>query len=231
MNLRGAPLALSTGTAEPFNSPAGDGFLDRVIGEAFTRAGYAAVVVRASSSARSLANADRGIDDGLAIRTAGLEASHPNLLRVPEKLMDNEFVAYSSRGLTSPITGWSSLRPFDVAYVRGWKVFEDGLAGHPSRTAAVDGEQLFRLLRAGRVEIILFERWQGLWQARQLGMQVHLHAPPLVRSEMFVYLHRKHAALLPAVSKALAAMKADGTYRRHFDAVLTPLLCSPARRC
>lgn len=83
MSIRGAPLVLSTGTAEPFNSPAGDGFLDRVIGEAFSGAGHAAVVVRASSSARSLANADSGVDDGLAITAHAIDTEPRECLQAP----------------------------------------------------------------------------------------------------------------------------------------------------
>jgi polar amino acid transport system substrate-binding protein len=41
---------------------------------------------------------------------------------------------------------------------------------------------------------------------------------------MFIYLHKKHEALVPRVAQALARMKANGSYQRIFDATLTSLV-------
>jgi polar amino acid transport system substrate-binding protein len=215
-------LVLSTGVGPPFTTPKHDGFLDQVIGEAFRRAGASVRITVHESSERALINANAGDDDGVVPRIKGLDSQYPNLIRVPEVVFDNDFVAYSlhHRFATSD---WKSLAPYHVAYLIGWKIFENNLADHPQTSAVKDAGQLFNLLRMERTDVILYERWQGLWQARDLGLPVAMLEPPLARQEMFCYVNRKHARLVPAIAAALVAMKRDGSYRRIFDATLTPL--------
>jgi polar amino acid transport system substrate-binding protein len=217
------PLLLNTGTRYPYTSEDGQGFLDLAIAEAFRRVGRDARVAVYAASKRALAHANAGIDDGAAMRVRGLEASLPNLIRVPEKLIDNDFVAYSLRR-DMRIVDWGSLRPYDVGYILGWKVFERGLGANGAATRVRGPEQLFTLLAKRRVDAVLYERWQGLWRARRLGLDVVVHEPPLARREMFIYLHKKHADLVKPVARALRAMKRDGTYQAIVDRVLTPLL-------
>ena len=58
---------------------------------------------------------------------------------------------------------------------------------------------------------------------RELALDARLLEPPLASTEMFIYLHRKHAPLAGKLAAALAAMKQDGSYRRIFDETLAPL--------
>lgn len=218
----GETLVLSTGVGPPFATPQHDGFLDRVMAEAFRRAGARVEIRVHESSERALINANNGDDDGVVPRIKGLDIQYPNLVRVPEKVFDNDFVAYSlHHRFATP--DWRSLEPYHVAYLIGWKIFENNLAGHREATAVKDAGQLFSLLQLERTDVILYERWQGLWQARRLGLPIAVMEPPLARQEMYCYLNRRHASLAPAVAAALAAMKRDGSYRRIFDATLTPL--------
>lgn len=215
-------LVISTGVGPPFTTERRDGFLDQLLAEAFRRAGADAAMRVHESSERALMNANNGVDDGNAPRIKGLEAQYPNLVRIPEKLFDNDFVAHSLRHwFATP--DWKSLAPYHVAYLIGWKIFENNLANKAEATKVKDADQLFSLLRQDRADVILYERWQGLWRARELGLSIVTMEPPLARQEMYCYVNRKHEALVPAVAAALAAMKRDGSYRRIYDATLTPL--------
>lgn len=218
----GDTLVLNTGVRMPYTQPDRSGFLDRVVAEAFRRIGMKAEVQVYEASERAMQNANGGIDDGIAMRIKGLEAQYPNLVRVPEKVIDNDFVAYSRRH-DFPTRDWNSLAPYHVAHIIGWKVFENALGGRPDVTRVRNAEQLFELLRQDRTDVILYERWQGLWWSREIAMEAHLLEPPLARQEMFIYLHRKHASLVDKVAVALADMKKDGSYRRILDETLTPL--------
>lgn len=219
----GEALVISTGVGPPFTTARRDGFLDLLLAEAFRRAGAGAEMLVHESSERALMNANNGIDDGNAPRIKGLEAQYPNLMRIPEKLFDNDFVALSLKHrFATP--DWKSLAPYHLGYLIGWKIFENNLGTHAETTKVRDAEQLFSLLRQDRADVVLYERWQGLWRARELGLPVAIMEPPLARQEMYCYVNRKHAALVPAVAAALADMKRDGTYRRIFDATLSPLL-------
>ncbi len=218
----GSSLVLSTGVGPPFTTERRDGFLDQLLAEAFRRAGASAEMLVHESSERALMNANSGIDDGNAPRIKGLELQYPNLVRIPEKLFDNDFVAQSLRHrFATP--DWASLAPYHVAYLIGWKIFENNLAGRAEITKVRDAGQLMSLLRQERADVILYERWQGLWRARELGLPMATMEPPLARQEMYCYVNKKHAALVPKVAAALAAMKRDGSYQRIFDATLTPL--------
>lgn len=210
------PLRLSTGMREPWTNADGTGFTDLVIKEAFRRLDIPVEVVVNFAAARALALADEGVDDGLTARIAGLEKDYPNLLRVPEKIFDNDFVAASLSSPSphpDPAPGWDGLSPYSVAYILGWQVFDNNLKPVREVTHAKDSAQLLGLLKAGRAEVILHERWQALWHARQQGIIIHIHEPPLARVPMYAYLHKRHAGLIDRLSRELTAMKADGTYQ------------------
>jgi polar amino acid transport system substrate-binding protein len=219
------PLVLNTGNRDPYATDSRDGFLDLLAAEAFRRAGASAQIQSYESSERALLNANNGIDDGVALRIRGLESLYPNLIMVPEKIIDNDFVACATNPeLTVP--GWKALTPHQVVHLIGWKVFELNVPAETRSTKVKDAQQMFVLLGQGRADLALYERWQALWWARKMGLKIKVLEPPLARQEMFFYLHRKHAGLVDKVASALAEMKKDGTYRRIFDTSLTPLAVS-----
>lgn len=210
------PLRLNTGVGAPYIQADKQGFLDLLIPEIFRRLGLPAEAVGYSASERAMLNANNGLDDGVAMRVKGLETTYPNLLRVDEKIIDNDFVGYS---IHHPLrtTDFDALKPYQIGYIVGWKVFEARLDASYSTTRVQDAEQLFNLLGNDRADVVLFERWQGNWLIRQRGLPAKLLLPPLVSTEMFMYLHKKHAHLVEPAAKALRAMKADGSYRRIFE--------------
>lgn len=220
--LAAEPLRLNTGVGAPYVLPDRQGFLDLLVAEMFRRVGLTAEVNVFPSAERALINANSGVDDGDAMRVRGLERLYPNLVRVDEKMIDNDFVAYSTRHRFMT-RGWDDLKPYSVAYITGWKVFETNLKGGFQVTEVQDPEQLFTLLQGGRADAVLFEKWQGLWHARSRGLAVHEHQPPLLRTEMFLYVHTRHAALAAALAAALRQMKQDGSYAGLVERTLLPL--------
>lgn len=216
------PLVLNTGNRDPYTTASRDGFLDLLAAEAFRRVGASALIQSYESSERALLNANNGVDDGVALRIRGLESIYPNLVMVPEKIIDNDFVACATNpGLSAD--DWKALPPHHVIHLIGWKVFELNVPAETRSTKVKDAQQMFSLLGQGRADLALYERWQALWWARRMGLKIKVLEPPLARQEMFFYLHRKHGDLAEKVAAALAEMKRDGTYRRIFDATLTPL--------
>lgn len=216
-------LVLNTGVREPFTTEKRDGFLDQVVAEVFRRLGLKAEVLVYEASERAMLNANQGLDDGIALRIRGLEAQYPNLVRVHEKVMDNDFVAYTL-GEPFATRGWESLRPYRVGHIIGWKVFEGRLDPAAEVIRVKDPHQLFALLGQKRADVVLYERWQGLMLARREQLPVRMLEPPLAQQEMYMYLHKRHAAIVDRAAAALAEMKRDGTYRRLHDATLKPLL-------
>jgi polar amino acid transport system substrate-binding protein len=90
-------LTLATGALPPLTSaPGQSGFLDALAQEVFGRIGFDATVVRLPVE-RALINADAGIEDGDMFRAPGFEKDYPNLVQIPEKVLDFEFVAYATQ--------------------------------------------------------------------------------------------------------------------------------------
>jgi len=211
-------LFLVTAALPPLGSAPGQaGFLEQVAREAFRRIGRS-VEVSTLPGERALINADAGLEDGDLYRAPGFEKEYPNLVRVPERMGYMEFMAYAKRP-DIEVHAWSDLRPYVVAYATGWKIYDRMVkAREVTKVRVID--DLFPLLANDRADIILIDRWQGLWAARAQGYTPRVIEPPLARAEMFMYLHKRHAAIVPELARALADMKADGTYRKISDASL-----------
>ena len=207
-------LVLNDANEPPFTTPDGQGFLDVVAGEAFRRAGVQLRLVKFPAE-RGLINANEGIEDGDLTRIAGLEAQYPNLIRVPEKLMDWEFTAFSKSAALA--ARWEVLRARPIGHIRGWKIYEKQLVDAPTVITSDDSTQMFRQLQLDRIDVALYERWLGLsLLKRQDVKDVHPLEPPLAKREMFIYLNKRHAALAPKIADALRAIKAEGLYDRLY---------------
>lgn len=204
------------------NTPADRRALQALGEEACRRAG---VTLRLASlpSERSLFAANAGEIDGEGLRVAGLEAVYPNLLRVPEHLIGISFVAFARDDRISLAQGWAGLAPWRVAFINGWKLFEAQATRARVVHKVEQAEQLFRMLEADRIDLALYTRADGMALARNLGLaQVRPLAPALADVDMFLYLHRRHEALVPRLAQALREMKADGTHGRMLAALGTP---------
>ena len=204
-------LILNTSNAAPRSTPDGTGFLDLVVKEALRRAGLRAVITHQPSE-RALANVNSGQDDGNFARVAGLEGRYPNLVRVPEALTILTFSPFA-RPPGPRIRDWSDLEPYNVGHVIGWKILEDRIPQAKSLTRVKDGDILFDLLDKGRLDVAVYDLLQGREIIRRGNLTVLPLDPPLASKEMFLYLNRRHAALVPALVQALRDMKQDGTYR------------------
>ncbi len=207
------PLVLNTDGAPPHSRVDGTGFEDRIVTEAFRRIGREVKLVQLPSE-RALQNADQGIDDGNYVRIAGLSALYPNLLMVPEPMSEFAFTAFTrDPGLKS--ADWDDLRQRRTAIVIGWKIAERYLDGAPSLTRVRDEESLFNLLDKGRVEVVVSSLHSGTAIVRARGHAgVRAILPPLSVQPMYLYMNKKHAALVPRLTEALRDMRRDGTLQR-----------------
>ncbi len=205
-------LVLNDTNEPPYTTPERDGFLDAIVGEAMRRAGFELRLLKLPAE-RGLINANAGIEDGDMLRIAGLEKQYPNLVRVPEKLLDWEFSAFSKDAAIA--SNWQAIRQRSVGHIKGWKIYEQKLAGVERVTTADDPEQLFRLLDLNRIDVALYERTFGIALAMRQDLKgVRPLAPPLTTREMFIYLHKRHAAHVPVIASALRAIKREGMYAR-----------------
>ncbi len=214
-------FVINTGNHDPYITDDGGGFYGQITKEMFRRLGIEARLISVPSK-RSLINVNEGIDDGNMARIKGIEEKFPNLVRVPEKIIDFEFVVYSA-GPEFTVTGWESLRPYEIGFINGWLILERNVASTINIIKLKSPRQLFDMVEKKHLDIIIYERWGALWWINKLGSSAKLLQPALAKRELFLYLHKKHTHLVPALTQALVDMKKDGTYQRIFNETLSVL--------
>jgi len=217
------PLSVNTGASAPLSTYLQDGYQDLLAIELFQRLGLK-VVMNILPGERCLLNLNHGIDDATLTRIKGLQKAYPNIRIVPEKLLDSEFVAITNNPKTE-VNGWAELKDHNIAYINGWKIFDQNTKDAKPVTKVENASQLFELLAVGRADVILFEKWSGLNIIKDRGMkEARILRPPLATKAKFMYVHKKHKALVDKLVAIIQAMKADGTFEKIYEQTLSPLL-------
>ena len=210
-------LTLSTN-----NTPLDRKALEQLSQESLRRIGVDLKLVSLPSE-RSLTAANLGEVDGEGLRVGGLggpDGPYPNLVQVPERFVRISFVAFAKNATISLDNGWDSLKPYRIAFINGWKMFEANAQGARVVNKVDKPEQLFRMLDEGRVDLVLYTHADGLLLARILGLtSVAPLSPALKEVDMYLYLHKKHQALVPKLTQAIRDLKADGSYNRILSAI------------
>lgn len=215
-------LVLNTTGNPPLNTADQTGFVDLVITEAFHRIGVIIQSVKLPAE-RGLLNANQGIEDGEMLRISGLSKIYTNLIMVPEKIMDGRFVGFSKKSIDLS-AGWNALTDYSVVFVNGWKIMERNVPPKTNIVKVRSADLLFPMLELDRADIALYEEWGGLYLlAKTHSKKIKELKPPLASRKLYMYLNKKHQALVPLVTHVLKQMKADGSYQALVDRILTPL--------
>jgi polar amino acid transport system substrate-binding protein len=222
LSLLGAASADSqTITVSTNNTPLDRKALQQLSQEAFRRIGAHFNLVSLPSE-RSLHLANQGEVDGEGLRVAGLGGQYPNLIQVPERYIGISFVAFAKDPAIRLDQGWESLKPYRVAFITGWKMFEANTSSARVINKVDKPEQMFRMLDGGRIDLALYTRADGMALAHGMGLSsIAPIVPSLKDVDMYLYLHKKHEALVPKLAQALREMKADGTYGRILSSLNT----------
>ncbi len=220
-------LQIASGDGPPLSTQDQTGFADRITLEAFRRINRKAEIIHLPSQ-RALIEANEGYMDGDLLRVKEIPQTYTNLRRVPEKTLNYDFMVFTRHLQLTP-NGWDSIKPYNVGFITGWKIVERELHDSHSQTRGKDTQHIMRLLANDRVDLVVVSRWLGLQAIRDLGLtDVRMLEPPLETREMFLMLHKRHTALLPALANALRTMKQDGSYQQLYEETLGHLL--PASR-
>jgi polar amino acid transport system substrate-binding protein len=214
-------IHITSTVGPPMTSADSNGIGDLLIREIFRRIGGYEVRMENHTVPRVLNTVNEGLTDGLSGRIEGLEKDYPNILQVPESIIDFEFVGFSKRPDIISLTDWHSLRSYNIAYPSSWVFFENHVRVAKSILKVRTYEQLFDLLQQDRVDIVLFEKLIGMYRLKQRAMaDVKLVELPSDPVKLYMYFNKKHAALVPQVAAALRAMKRDGSYREIYNGAL-----------
>jgi polar amino acid transport system substrate-binding protein len=207
------PLVITTSVGPPESNESDTGLYDLILREAFSRINQR-IDIEHLPSERALMNADSELTDGEFPRISGLDKLYPNLIQVPERLTDYEFVAFSnSKYHRIKMFSWDALQPYNVAIVRGWKILEKNIVNTRSLLRVKSQKLLFELLKNDRTDLIVYSRITGDYHIRLQGLEgVKALEPPLAVRKMYLYLNKKHEKIIEPLAQALRDMRKDGTY-------------------
>lgn len=182
---------------------------ERILIEAYAELGYTIKTERVPAQ-RALVMANQGDVDGEAARVPVVEARNPNLIRVPTPLYVNRVAVFTRNTSIDTSQGWDALKGHKLGVAIGYKYIE-GMTRRMDRIRATDYTQLFFMLAENRLDAVVAEYFEALPNTKSHRLEgVVVLQPFLARKEMYHYLHKKHAHLVPRIDAVLCRMRADG---------------------
>lgn len=203
---------LNSSYSPPHSTEDQTGYLDLILKEAFKRAMFEAHI-QMMPAERCLQDSNAGVSDGEIGRIRQMSQFYPNLVIVDEPILESrDFVAFS-KNYEFPTPDWKSLQPYHVGIVRGWKIMETNVTDVRSLIKMESTRSLFKLLKNDRADVVLNARIDGLYAAKQIGMEnVKVMEPPLASLDLYLFMHKKNAWAIPKLEAALRDMKSDGSF-------------------
>ena len=164
------------------------------------------VVARTLPPDRGMVMANAGEVDGAVGRSALAASEYPNLVQVPEVIYQYAPTAFAYRKIDVS-EGWQSLRGHTLCMRRGYTLTERRTGGMQRQRLDSDAS-LLRMLRKGGCEIVIMDRRNTVIQAALAADPALLELlPPLEEVPLYLFLHRRHADLVPRLAEALRQVK------------------------
>jgi polar amino acid transport system substrate-binding protein len=163
---------------------------------------------------RALRSANQGITDGDVSRIAQLEEDYPNLIRIDVPIRIDSMHLFVRAGEEFSVKSWDSIpENYLLGYRRGHKTADHAIVQYDIRSITNDSViRLFRQLKRGFIDVVF---------AGPIGLDILATEPefktivplnpPIHTNYLYHYLHKKHAALVPEITRILQEMEDQGT--------------------
>lgn len=179
----------------------------QIIQSAARRAGVT-IAVRHLPPERGMVMANRGEVDGAIGRTMLAVRDYPDLVPVAEPLMLYAPSAYSYKRI-DVAAGWASLSGLTVCVRRGYSL-TDQRTRHLPRHRFDNDASLLRMLRRGGCDVAIMDRNNQAGRAALAAdPALYLLQPALEETPLYLFLHKRHAALAERLAEALRQVKRD----------------------
>ncbi len=186
-------------------------YVQKVLEKAYETLGYR-VAYQPLSLAKSVIEVNSGRIDGLRARIGDVEKSFPNLVKIPEPLLNFEMVLIADRRACGACDlKWVK----QVAVVKGFRAFEDYRAqlGFPLDVVYVTHpQQAFDMVVEGKVAGAIMSNTNV--PKDYYSMNHHWIKSILTTLPDYHYVHRRHIKLVPELSKLFSKYKASGELTR-----------------
>lgn len=181
----------------------------KVLKEAYSRMGIE-ISIDFYPAKRSLIISNDGINyDGEIHRIGGIEKEFPNLvpISIPINILEGVVVANKVNFM---VNGWKSLNPYLIGIRRGIVFTTNGTAGM-NRVVLNTNEHLFQMLAAQRIDLVVISRINALkYIPTEQRLKLKILEPPVEVYNMYHYLHKKNAHLIPELTSILKEMQKEG---------------------
>lgn len=168
---------------------------------------------------RSLEAANKGETDGDMFREYKMDTTnYPNLVMVNCPVSYYPLFAF----VTNPslkIEKIQDLASYRVITMRGDRIMEgkiNPVIPKEKLTIVTSYEQGFKMLAAGRADIVVSDRAKAFYYMKKLGVEdkVTMVKKPLLLVNLYTYINKKHASLADGIAATMKAKMDDGTYEK-----------------
>ena len=187
---------------------------DQAIGAVIVKAAYEKLGILVKFAIlpgkRALIESSEGRADGEVHRIFEIGDEYPTLLRVPTPINYIEPSVFSKKH-GFEVTNCSALQGYRIGIVRGVKHSQLCTQGMKNVFVGDDLGGVMRMLDAGRIDLLITARVNGLLMAKELGLDaVKPLSPPLSRLWVYHYLYKSHKDLVPVIDNVFKAMRQSG---------------------
>lgn len=192
-----------------------------IIREMYSRLGKT-IRIKYFPFARAIVTSNSGEADAELLRKAGIQKKFPNLMMVSVPIGYVEWVVFTKNKDLS-VSGWESLKPYSIDYVRGVKYIEDNTKGMKVHAVATT-EQAFKKLEIGRTDVVIVELFSGKKVLNELKLNnIRIFDPPISRIPFYHYVNTRHAALVPKMEEILKQLEKEGFMKAVKEKVIKQL--------
>ncbi|MCG8618172.1 MAG: hypothetical protein MI802_18315 [Desulfobacterales bacterium] len=196
--------------------------VSELLKKAYRRIGVEMTLARLPAN-RALIEANTGVlAEGELIRIGGLTRKFPNLIQVPVMIADFKISVFS-KNIDFKVDGWQSLKPYHIAFKRGFKGMEKH-AGNLNVTRVQSSETAMEILDLERVDIIVLPFLDGLVLRKKLNLPgIKILEPPLEQVQLYHYVHNSRKDTADKLGSVLKEMDAAGDIKRFWQKIETGL--------
>lgn len=152
-----------------------------------------------------------GNKDGEIMRIWTYGEENESLIRVPTSYYYLETMPFVIKGRKILIRKATDLGNYKLAKVRGVKHTNNITKGLTDVYEMNSTENIFKLLRSGRVDIALTNTLDGNLVSKRLGYDdIQPLATPLAKLPLYHYIHKKNKHLVPIIDKEIKRLKISG---------------------
>lgn len=214
LSLIACPLqAADSLTITTVSRSGGSGVAARLLAEIYRQAGLL-LQLEVLPAPRAAMMSLSGQMDGDLIRIPSYGQDHPQLVRVDPAYYRLSVRAYSMPDRFVHVRTREDLQHYSVGVIRGMAYAQDLTVQHPALTLTQSSTQMFRMMQAGRLDLVLSSTLAAQVSIEQLRLKEVVVSPELARFELHHYLHLRRKDLAPRIGETIRRMKLSGELER-----------------